>query len=474
VNSLSDKRSQDYYITMHNRKKVTPTAEQVAASQKKAVTLKKLSTLALKHRNAGAKDAEAVKLNSELLALNPDISTLWNYRREVLLARLEQESAAESAEAKPVPLSALVTEELRVSAAGITRNPKSYPAWHHRQWIVARFPAQIDFVEEQGLCGKLLDADERNFHCWNYRRWCVALAATRAFSAESGSAGSGETTTAATASTLVTDAVKAGEAMCSLPSTSPFSVHSELAYTLARINKNFSNYSAWHYRSHLLLMIERKEKGGEKVPLHDSRHQPLPLEVAGKELELVRKALYCEPDDQSGWFYHRWVLDRIRDFALASSSGDASVSRLLVLLLLQDAGSLLELREAEPLSKWPCLGLAHVFQALQQAGAAVASSVEAALKGETGSESSSEPSQLDPGIVKKATDYLLSLASAEEEKDGKVLLVKAIQVSFDQAKELDPSHHEAYSRLSISGGVAGPSAAAAGGAGAGGEGGVTS
>lgn len=56
------------------------------------------------------------------------------------------------------------------------RNPKSYPSWYQRQWILHRYASHVDFNQELDLCNQLLELDERNFHCWNYRRYVARVA----------------------------------------------------------------------------------------------------------------------------------------------------------------------------------------------------------------------------------------------------------------------------------------------------------
>lgn len=343
--------------TMHGRKRVIPTAEQTAAAAKKADTLRKLTNLALKHRASLSSEADASKLNTELLALNPDLYSLWSYRRELLLKKLEGSVAASVVETDS--LRPLVAEELKISQAGIARNPKSYPAWAHRTWVIKRFPSVVDFSKEVALCNQLLDADERNFHCWNYRRWVVGVAA-----AHTGLSGS------EIGSSTCVGPPKAEESGSAAARSSPFSAAAELAYSRERIRRNFSNYSAWHHRSVLLLQLQAESAGSSGCASASSAEarrgrqaQPLALALAAPELALVRRALFTEPDDQSAWFYHRWLVDRLRDAADAGDAGAPAVLHIAA-CLLQDAGALAELAAAESSSKWPQLGLAHSLQAL--------------------------------------------------------------------------------------------------------------
>lgn len=61
--------------------------------------------------------------------------------------------------------------QLRVCERALRSNPKSYQAWHHRRFMMNRFPQQraASIAREDMLTRLLLEHDPRNFHCWNYR-----------------------------------------------------------------------------------------------------------------------------------------------------------------------------------------------------------------------------------------------------------------------------------------------------------------
>ncbi|CAB3409005.1 unnamed protein product [Caenorhabditis bovis] len=62
---------------------------------------------------------------------------------------------------------------------------------------------------------------------------------------------------------------------------------------------NFSNYSAWHYRSISLKKLYSETTG----------QFTLDQEIIGKELQKVKFAFYMDADDQSAWMYTRWLLE---------------------------------------------------------------------------------------------------------------------------------------------------------------------
>ena len=126
--------------------------------------------------------------------------------------------------------------------------------------------------KEIGLCAKMLAMDERNFHCWNYRNQMVNIYCKEI-----------ETRTAGH------------------PNTQKFVnklLQQECDIAKAIIEKNFSNYSAWHYRGKIMPLIKTDEP------------QPyaLPLAVIKEDLQKLKHAYFTDPKDQSPWNYHAWLM----------------------------------------------------------------------------------------------------------------------------------------------------------------------
>ncbi|XP_029095214.1 geranylgeranyl transferase type-2 subunit alpha isoform X1 [Monodon monoceros] len=238
---------------MHGRLKVKTSEEQAEAKrlerEQKLKLYQSATQTVFQKRQAGELDESVLELTSQILGANPDFATLWNCRREVL-QRLEVQKS-------PEELATLVKAELGFLESCLRVNPKSYGTWHHRCWLLGRLP-EANWAQELELCARFLEVDERNFHCWDYRRFVAAQAA-----------------------------VPPAE---------------ELAFTDSLITRNFSNYSSWHYRSCLLPQLHPQPDSGPQGRL--------PEDVLLKELELVQNAFFTDPNDQSAWFYHRWLLGR--------------------------------------------------------------------------------------------------------------------------------------------------------------------
>jgi geranylgeranyl transferase type-2 subunit alpha len=187
-----------------------------------------------------------------------------------------------------------------MTTAALKANPKVYWIWNHRRWCLENVPdgpernetpsmewRQANWDKELFVAEKMLDADARNcqsshhskfmldahlsaVHAWNYRRYILANMPTRR----------NET--------------------------------SELAYTSRKIGANFSNFSAWHQRSKSLVVLW---ESGQLDPVQSKDSGACVVSTGlllrvliSTEFELVSNALYTDPDDQSAWIYHRWLI----------------------------------------------------------------------------------------------------------------------------------------------------------------------
>ncbi|MES1913107.1 MAG: hypothetical protein MHM6MM_005334, partial [Cercozoa sp. M6MM] len=241
---------------MHGRKKNSTTPQQRAEASAKISKFATLSQQVLRLRRGGVLKQQVLKHSAKLVEANPDFYTVWNYRRDVIEHLSKNEWTQEQ-------LRERLEAELRLTQTALMRNPKSYNAWHQRVWVVQlgqQNDGLIDLQQELALCDTFLSKDSRNFHCWDYRRFVTQLMSR--------------------------------------------DVSEELQFSTTLIEENFSNFSSWHYRGKLLL----------------ATHTAAELQQTLRdELTLVRNAMFTEPDDQSAWLFHRFVLAQFGILALGES-----------------------------------------------------------------------------------------------------------------------------------------------------------
>ncbi|EDK36512.2 hypothetical protein PGUG_00610 [Meyerozyma guilliermondii ATCC 6260] len=84
----------------------------------------------------------------------------------------------------------------------------------------------------------------------------------------------------------------------------------EYKFTTSKINKNISNFSAWHNRTKLIPKIY--DLFGELDTTNDHadvRHVfARPQTILQHELELVKTGMFMDSDDTSIWLYLQWLL----------------------------------------------------------------------------------------------------------------------------------------------------------------------
>ncbi|KAK4534652.1 hypothetical protein CDCA_CDCA02G0677 [Cyanidium caldarium] len=221
--------------------------------------------------------------SARVLRENPEEYSLWNRRREILLEALRHRPFDPQATLSPLPKTAAEAfeEELALSAQALQSNPKAYAAWAHRVWLLrvcsgvgdhsgarpSSYAAQA-LRKELQLCERVLQMDDRNFLVWAHRMLILRLMQHAAIPLNDS----------------IEDAASASVASSIREAT--------LHFTLSKLLRNSSNYSAYHYRSVL---------GVRDV------HPEGVLDLR-EELDLVHNAIFTEPNDQSAWFYLQWLL----------------------------------------------------------------------------------------------------------------------------------------------------------------------
>jgi len=313
---------------MHGRKKkdvkeLTP--EEKEKQKKQVDTARALFAKMLEMRRGQVYNQQALDMTFKALQFHPEFPTLWGYRREILQSGNIDGSLGD-----------LLQTEMKLLEGALRKSQKVYSIWFHRRWTVERLfelagtsEAEALLEVELGLCRRLLEVDERNFHCWNHRAHVMGLMRRAAVATESSSgknlSPSKEDSNVEGTDAPAPDAVKEPSTTADVPPAEERAVDSappgepggedaaaaaaaadaepprkvvdladlDLKLSTELINRNFSNYSAWHLRTLLQQLPEQTQ-------------QPDLIDV-NKELEWVQQGIYTEPNDQSVWLYHHWL-----------------------------------------------------------------------------------------------------------------------------------------------------------------------
>jgi len=288
---------------MHGRLKVKEKAEieleKKKKYQEKANRFKYGLDLCLKAKAKNDYNAEVMRISWDLVAMNPDVYSIWNMRKEYIMNKkdefdkqlelrkslkenvlkdeqtlddvknddekssdvMKEETPNETKEDQKKPVTEdelieqfqkLCNDELELTEYALLKNSKSYSAWQHRLWILAIIP-KPNFKREFQLNEAYLQKDGRNLHCWHYRT--------------------------------------------NLCNISGRDIQDEINFSMERIKDNLSafSYSTLYYRS---LTLTKASNSG----LIDFS------KCWSDEYSLIENALFTEPNDQALWFYLRWLL----------------------------------------------------------------------------------------------------------------------------------------------------------------------
>ena len=103
------------------------------------------------------KSPRVLRLTESILEINSAHYTVWQHRRECLLA-----------------LQCSLPEELQLMDIICESNPKNYQIWYHRRAVLERIN-EIEFAKsELSFIESVLDEDSKNYHAWAYRQWILS------------------------------------------------------------------------------------------------------------------------------------------------------------------------------------------------------------------------------------------------------------------------------------------------------------
>lgn len=150
------------------------TLDEIQKERQRASEYNKLMGAILEKRVAHDMSLSVMSGIEHALLITPECYTLWNYRREILLAQLEK-----TTELSPLLQEKPIEQELFFIKKALDVNPKVYSMWNHRLFLVQLLKKRREergedtnklLTDEVELVERQLHRDARNFHAWTHLR----------------------------------------------------------------------------------------------------------------------------------------------------------------------------------------------------------------------------------------------------------------------------------------------------------------
>jgi Protein prenyltransferase alpha subunit repeat len=457
-------------------------------------------------------------LLEKALTVNPDPIWLWNFRRTLMMEQLQlydtrppatttTTTTAISDAATTLPISWLEKEHI-FTQISLQNNPKAYAVWHYRKWCIQQHlliyvkehslgvdecddgvqqhqssssssPSSVLLSTELQLCNLLLQKDERNFHCWSYRRFIVSCSLWNVGSTRNNSTMTShhndppsnqnipsvptgewylpsvlldpneDTFMGAQITTgpVVADGISApmsppttthaappwttehGVVVVVHPNTVLDIVRTEWDFTTSKIHDNFSNFSAFHYRSKLLplhIRCQQLQCREATTTTTISKNDDITFQMIQQEFAVVTNAIYTEPDDQTAWWYQVFLLRYMNTLrtghnrTTTTDDDHHSTQQLLYdeQILQPHLDQLRELQqETNGTSKWVLIGILQCLQFIRSGDIANTTRTRSTTTN-TSTCATSEP------------DMMIRKRNVNDERRG--ILNKLIQIDSDR------------------------------------------
>lgn len=141
----------------------------------------------------------------------------------------------------------------------------------------------------------------------------------------------------------------------------------EFDFSTEKIVENFSNYSAFHHRSIFIKLLPSVQQFCSTISIPSDNSCFKEFEnIISHEFSIIENAIFTEPDDQSAWWYHQfllsWLKTSLEPYATDTQQEINYFAVIYVKLLFTQKTTIQSLLDLENKNKWALACLVNIYE----------------------------------------------------------------------------------------------------------------